>query len=165
MERNFKSYPNGVTDTLNQPYDIKSIMHYRNKAFSKNGGNTIVSRRYPLFSLGAKQEKLSPVDTSQVNQLYKCHTRPRRRFGYYGKLFFENLKLQTQNIPKRAIPTKCNKINSNFSFAVKLARPRALICNCLKPAKKHAITVFQEETWDFAWQNSPPSWLQNYNCS
>ena len=86
MERNFRSYPNGVTDTLNQPYDLRSIMHYGNKAFSKNDGDTIISRRYPSVKLGAKREKLSNIDASQLNQLYKCKTRPRRN-GHYGKFF------------------------------------------------------------------------------
>ncbi|XP_028402556.1 zinc metalloproteinase nas-1-like isoform X2 [Dendronephthya gigantea] len=84
MERNFRSYSNGVTDTLNQPYDLKSIMHYGNKAFSKNGGDTIISRKYPWLKLGAKKEKLSAGDTKQLNQLYKCNIRSRRRLGYYN---------------------------------------------------------------------------------
>ncbi|CAB4004782.1 zinc metallo ase nas-4-like [Paramuricea clavata] len=85
MEKNFKCYKNGVTDTLNQPYDLKSIMHYGNKAFSKNGGNTIISRNYANLQLGAKQEKLSFIDTKQLNQLYKCQVRSRRRLGRYYK--------------------------------------------------------------------------------
>ncbi len=85
MERNFKSYPTDVSDTLNQPYDLKSIMHYGNKAFTKNGGDTIISRRFPDLRLGAKQEKLSSIDSSQLNQLYKCNVRSRRRSGYYSK--------------------------------------------------------------------------------
>lgn len=91
MERNFKCYKNGVTDTLNQPYDLKSIMHYGNKAFSKNGGNTIISRKYGAnLQLGAKQEKLSFIDTKQLNQLYKCQVRSRRRLGrYYSKFYMK----------------------------------------------------------------------------
>ena len=74
-----------MTDALNQPYDLKSIMHYGNKAFSKNGGDTIISRKYPWLKLGAKKEKLSTSDTKELNQLYKCNPRSRRRLGYYSK--------------------------------------------------------------------------------
>ena len=92
MERNFKSYSNGVTDTLNQPYDLNSIMHYGNKAFSKNGRDTIISRKYPRIALGAKKEKLSHIDTTQLNELYKCSVRSRRRMGYYRKFFYKFCK-------------------------------------------------------------------------
>ena len=88
MERNFRSYSHDVSDTLKQPYDLKSIMHYGNKAFTKNGGDTIISRRYPGLKLGAKKEKLSLIDHKQLNQLYKCNVRSRRRLGYNCKLSY-----------------------------------------------------------------------------
>ncbi|XP_046854243.1 zinc metalloproteinase nas-14-like [Xenia sp. Carnegie-2017] len=78
MERNFNKYSNGVTDTLNKPYDLKSIMHYGNKAFSKNGRDTIVSRKHPGYKLGVSKERLSTADAYQLNQLYKCSSRTRR---------------------------------------------------------------------------------------
>lgn len=78
MERNFNKYSNGVTDTLNKPYDLKSIMHYGNKAFSKNGRDTIVSRKHPGYKLGVSKERLSTADAYQLNQLYKCSARTRR---------------------------------------------------------------------------------------
>ena len=85
MERNFKSYGHDVSDTLKQPYDLNSIMHYQNKAFTKNGGDTIISRDRPEVKLGAGQEKLSRIDHNQLNQLYRCNVRLQRKLGYYSK--------------------------------------------------------------------------------
>ena len=41
---NFREYPRSLVDTYNVPYDLRSIMHYESKAFSKNGENTITSK-------------------------------------------------------------------------------------------------------------------------
>lgn len=85
MERNFQSYPNGITDTLDQPYDVKSIMHYGNKAFSKNGRETIVSLIQPGMKLGGQHKKLTKIDTYQLNKLYNCNQRDRRHLRRYGQ--------------------------------------------------------------------------------
>jgi hypothetical protein len=43
--RNFKKYPKSDVDSLNIPYDYASIMHYPEKAFTKNGKYTIVPKK------------------------------------------------------------------------------------------------------------------------
>lgn len=81
-QRNFGSYANGVTDTLNQPYDIKSIMHYASNSFSRNGRDTIVYIKKPWIRVGGQYRKLTKIDTNQLNILYKCNARERRNLGY-----------------------------------------------------------------------------------
>ena len=57
--------------SLGQPYDLQSIMHYSNKAFSSNGGDTIQSKADPTMKLG-NENSLSAVDVLQINLLYRC---------------------------------------------------------------------------------------------
>lgn len=69
--KNFASYSHGKVDTLNAPYDKHSILHYGNKAFTKNGGNTVESLDNPNEELG--KEQLSIIDIYQLNKLYGCY--------------------------------------------------------------------------------------------
>ena len=79
MRRNFVSYHHGPIDTLDEPYDFHSIMHYDNKAFSKNGGDTLRSIINPKMKLG-QLKRLSRTDVAQIIKLYKCkNTRARKR--------------------------------------------------------------------------------------
>lgn len=57
--------------SLGQPYDFQSIMHYSNKEFSRNGGDTIQAIADPSMSLG-NINSLSALDVMQINLLYKC---------------------------------------------------------------------------------------------
>ena len=68
--KNFGTYGHGKLDTLGAPYDMNSIMHYHNKDFSKNGGNTIEAIDDPKRVLG--KDDLSKIDIKQINQLYDC---------------------------------------------------------------------------------------------
>ena len=52
------------------PYDIHSVMHYDNKAFTKNFGDTIQAKKNPKESLGGK--RLTNIDLKQILLLYKC---------------------------------------------------------------------------------------------
>lgn len=61
----------GESTTLGQPYDFQSIMHYTNKEFSSNGGDTIQAIADPSMPLG-NVNSLSAVDVMQTNLLYKC---------------------------------------------------------------------------------------------
>ena len=61
----------GESTSLGQPYDFQSIMHYSNKAFSRNGGDTIQSKADPTMKLG-NENSLSAVDVLQINLLYRC---------------------------------------------------------------------------------------------
>ena len=82
-EENFNSYSNKDVDTLSEPYDFNSILHYNNKAFSKNGQDTIQALNNPDLKFGhAKQ--LSPGDIRKIRKLYKCD---RRKANMNGNLF------------------------------------------------------------------------------
>ncbi|XP_028402566.1 zinc metalloproteinase nas-4-like [Dendronephthya gigantea] len=74
MERNFLSYSHYPADSLNEPYDLFSIMHYDNKAFSGNGQDTMQSIRDPGFRFG-RFRSLSHVDIRQLKKLYSCTAR------------------------------------------------------------------------------------------
>lgn len=69
----FMKYPLKVINNLNTSYDYGSIMHYRTHSFSKNGKETIVTKK-PGVRIG-QREGLSPVDVTRVNRLYKCHNK------------------------------------------------------------------------------------------
>uniref|UniRef100_A0A087XXS8 Metalloendopeptidase n=1 Tax=Poecilia formosa TaxID=48698 RepID=A0A087XXS8_POEFO len=60
------------TNNLGTPYDFSSIMEYDNKAFSKNGKDTIVSRKNPNLKFG-HAAKMSRNDIARINKLYKCN--------------------------------------------------------------------------------------------
>lgn len=64
---NFKKY---LTNTLNQPYDFNSIMHYRNNEFSKNGFNTIEAKQNTRLVLG--NNGFSKQDIVSINLMYNC---------------------------------------------------------------------------------------------
>lgn len=70
-KRQFEKYKPGEAHTLGHPYDPDSIMHYSNRAFSKNGHKTITYRKDPSKKLG-QRVKLSPIDIKQLNELYRC---------------------------------------------------------------------------------------------
>lgn len=71
--KNFKKYPHTRFDVFRFPYDTKSLMHYPNFAFSKNGAPTIVATSNSMKRLGQLQG-LSPLDTDQLNCLYCSST-------------------------------------------------------------------------------------------
>ncbi|KAK3719747.1 hypothetical protein QZH41_011022 [Actinostola sp. cb2023] len=71
MQLNFQKYPHGQVDTLNEPYDYASIMHYPQFAFSRNGQKTIAPIRLGVIIIGQRQG-LSKVNIQQINKLYKC---------------------------------------------------------------------------------------------
>ncbi|XP_067043958.1 zinc metalloproteinase nas-4-like isoform X2 [Acropora muricata] len=69
--KEFEMRKKGESTSLGQPYDFQSIMHYSNKAFSRNGGDTIQSKADPTMKLG-NENSLSAVDVLQINLLYRC---------------------------------------------------------------------------------------------
>ena len=71
MEYNFQKYSHGQADTLNEPYDLGSVMHYPKMAFSVNGRPTIVAKGNPNTQLG-QRNGFSRIDIRQINKLYKC---------------------------------------------------------------------------------------------
>ena len=69
--KEFEIRKRGEVTTLGQPYDFQSIMHYSNKEFSKNDGDTIEAISDPSMPLG-NVNSLSAVDVMQINLLYTC---------------------------------------------------------------------------------------------
>jgi len=69
--KQFEIRTRGEATTLGQPYDFQSIMHYSNKEFSSNGGDTIQAIADPSMPLG-NLNSLSAVDAMQINLLYRC---------------------------------------------------------------------------------------------
>lgn len=45
-KKNFHKYRRSTIDSLLTPYDYGSVMHYRSKAFSKNGKPTIIVKKH-----------------------------------------------------------------------------------------------------------------------
>ncbi|XP_061743243.1 low choriolytic enzyme-like [Nerophis ophidion] len=59
------------TNNLGTPYDFNSVMHYSNRAFSKNGLPTIVAKSDPNLIFGRARE-MSSNDIARINELYDC---------------------------------------------------------------------------------------------
>lgn len=70
----FDKYSNRKIDSLGVQYDYKSVMHYGEKAFSRNGQPTIVAKHPIVRSFG--NTHLSILDIKQANLLYKCPDYP-----------------------------------------------------------------------------------------
>ena len=63
---NFKMYADPIDDAMGLPYDLRSIMHYKSTAFSKNGQDTIVPKNgMPTSELG-QRTKPSDIDIMKV---------------------------------------------------------------------------------------------------
>jgi len=63
------------SQTFNLPYDLNSIMHYDNNAFSKNGQPTIVAiNGQRLLATYEKSDAqiLSPLDVQAIRAFYSC---------------------------------------------------------------------------------------------
>ncbi|XP_057314061.1 zinc metalloproteinase nas-15-like [Hydractinia symbiolongicarpus] len=69
----FKKYGTDKINSLGIPYDYQSIMHYGEKAFSKNRKNTIETLDPKKQSLIGQRKGLSKLDIQQINLLYKCN--------------------------------------------------------------------------------------------
>lgn len=67
--RNFRKYSRSTIDSLGTQYDYGSIMHYGNKAFSRNGRVTIKVKR--SGAVIGQRRGLSTTDARQANLLYK----------------------------------------------------------------------------------------------
>ena len=71
MFNNFeKETPNTAMQFQDLPYDYKSLMHYSEKAFSKNGKKTIEAKdgTSPL----GNEVGMTDQDVKEVNALYRC---------------------------------------------------------------------------------------------
>jgi len=77
-------YSDPIDDHLDLPYDLRSIMHYKSTAFSKNGEDTIVPKNHlDPMELG-QREKPTEVDLMKVRLRYNCT--PKKSYEEYLKL-------------------------------------------------------------------------------
>ncbi|KAK2156973.1 hypothetical protein LSH36_201g01018 [Paralvinella palmiformis] len=67
---NFAKKPDFEINSLGQPYDYHSIMHYRRNTFSKNTKHTILPKVVGV-NIG-QRDRLSVGDILQANLLYNC---------------------------------------------------------------------------------------------
>ncbi|XP_013420157.1 zinc metalloproteinase nas-13 [Lingula anatina] len=67
---NFDKYNPQTADGLNLPYDFGSVMHYSEKAFSKNGRDTIIPRVKGVMI--GQRITLSELDVKKVRHYYNC---------------------------------------------------------------------------------------------
>ncbi|XP_022908398.2 zinc metalloproteinase nas-6-like [Onthophagus taurus] len=72
MEHNFDKYDADVITNFEQPYDLFSIMHYAETAFSSNGEATIVPLNENFIGLVGKAEIMSPIDIIKLRLMYNC---------------------------------------------------------------------------------------------
>lgn len=68
----FVFYSNQIASTLNQPYDVASVMHYSRTAFSKNGLPTISAKDSNLDKSIASSTLLTPLDVKKIKLYYNC---------------------------------------------------------------------------------------------
>ncbi|XP_011193914.2 seminal metalloprotease 1-like [Zeugodacus cucurbitae] len=69
---NFKRYGRKHIEDFEAKYDYGSIMHYKKRAFSKNGEKTIVPRKKVKKGEMGQREALSKIDIYKLNKMYKC---------------------------------------------------------------------------------------------
>ena len=82
-KRNFKKHEFDYLADHGFPYDLLSVMHYRQYAFSKNRKPTIVPKRPVPYLRCRGIDCPSELDIKKVNFLYKCH----KKNDYYDKNF------------------------------------------------------------------------------
>ncbi|VDL98558.1 unnamed protein product [Schistocephalus solidus] len=68
---NFEQKSYNEVNSLGEPYDYDSIMHYRTNAFAKTDGLETMRPKHGSRRIGITS-KPSKGDTKQVNMLYKC---------------------------------------------------------------------------------------------
>ena len=71
FEKNFDSYGPDRVDSAEEPYDFDSLMHYDNRAFSKNGDFTLQAISDPNRPLG-NMDDFSSIDIKQLLKDYPC---------------------------------------------------------------------------------------------
>lgn len=82
-KKNFHKYRRSTIDSLLTPYDYGSVMHYRSKAFSKNGKPTIIVKKHGV-TIGQRR-RLSPIDAQQADLMYKAECKRRAKVKGRGE--------------------------------------------------------------------------------
>lgn len=72
-KRNFKKHEHDYLADHGFPYDLMSVMHYRQFAFSKNRKPTILPKRPVPYLRCRGLDCPSEMDIKKINFLYKCH--------------------------------------------------------------------------------------------
>ncbi|GAB6031019.1 hypothetical protein CHUAL_007837 [Chamberlinius hualienensis] len=68
---NFYKYSSDKIDTLNEPYDYQSIMHYSAHAYAKDPNQPTIVPRINV-EIGQRLQ-LSILDVKKIKKLYRCH--------------------------------------------------------------------------------------------
>ena len=71
MEHNFRKQSSSNIDSMNVPYDYRSIMHYGGTAFG-SGKITIQTKDRAMQTVIGNRRGFSDFDIKQMNLLYKC---------------------------------------------------------------------------------------------
>ena len=71
MEYNFRKQSSSNIDSMNVPYDYRSIMHYGGTAFG-SGKITIQTKDRAMQRVIGNRNGFSDYDIKQMNLLYKC---------------------------------------------------------------------------------------------
>ncbi|VDL91358.1 unnamed protein product, partial [Schistocephalus solidus] len=69
--RNFNLKNSGEIDSLGEPYDYDSIMHYGRNSFAKSKDSETITPKAGMAAIG-QRKGLSPGDIRQTNKLYRC---------------------------------------------------------------------------------------------
>ncbi|KAL3068490.1 hypothetical protein niasHT_030781 [Heterodera trifolii] len=75
MDSQFDIVSSAIQDTLGEPYDYRSIMHYGSSAFSRNGRNTLEAVADEFTNVIGTAMELSEMDVSKIMKLYRCKLR------------------------------------------------------------------------------------------
>nr|QNH72389.1 toxin candidate TRINITY_DN29126_c0_g3_i1 [Pachycerianthus borealis] len=169
------------TDSLGEPYDYNSIMHYRKNAFSWNGLDTIQTLNGAAIG---QRSGLSNGDIKQMNLMYRCSnghantTRPCPNewlsFGDHCYFFSTGLSSSWQNAQQRCQSMQadllCVTSNDEWTFI----KTRLQL---LGVSRSHWIgpnDIAQEGAWvcggqnlTFTWwyPNQPNNYGGNENCA
>ncbi|VDM03514.1 unnamed protein product [Schistocephalus solidus] len=87
-QSSFRKKTNHEVDSLGEPYDYNSIMHYSNSDFAKNAYIDTITpvQRCPRPEIG-QRVKPSVGDVTQMNKLYNCPCR-RHYFTLFNTISF-----------------------------------------------------------------------------
>lgn len=72
MAYNFQKAYEGTIDPLGTPYDLESMMHYGQMAFSTNKKRTIQVLDWRKRLLIGQRSTFSNNDIVQLNKMYNC---------------------------------------------------------------------------------------------
>jgi len=103
-------------------------MHYGNYAFTKNGKETIIAKKYPKLHLG-NDRGLSLGDADELNRLYKCYDLP---LGGYGPWYDESSCIDGLRVRFRICYGDSKRICGGYGFENGLQRVRE-VCEGKQP--------------------------------